>query len=130
MNNGTIVLSGFTYHLKVLNRHVAELVVPLVGSMPQFRLVARATDNPSGATLAPGTPVAEMFLFPEAINEVKTLFPGETDSIALTGKAGPAVADGLRSIQYEDILTDMSVNDLWKDGSSQFVTESMALVGV
>ncbi len=129
MNNGTIVLSGLTYHLKVLNRHVAELVVPPVGSIPQFRLVARATDNPSGATLAPGTPVAEMFLFPEAINELKTLFPGETDSIALTGKAGPAVAAGLRSIQF-NILADMTVNDLWKDGSSQFATESLALVGV
>lgn len=100
---GGVQLTGVVYHVRLTPASVAKLQVP--ASPP-----ARAVNSPAGPTLAPGSMVSEMFLFPTSSSAHKILAVGESDTI--TGLRGKALDPGAATIRA-DIQANIDENWLF-----------------
>lgn len=114
--DGGMPLNNVRYHLRVADSTIGKLIVP-----PATIGLARSTSSLTGPSLAAGTQVTEMFLFP--VGEQDRLSRGETETIAgLKGKAGTLGTTNIRL----DILGDPDLDFLFPKNENS-VTGSQQL---
>jgi hypothetical protein len=96
-----IALTNVRYHVRVVNPNIGKLIVP----SPLISGTARASADPTSATLAVGSQVNEMFLFPGGFfgADLKRLDVGETDT--LSNLKGTALALGTLELRV-NIIAD------------------------
>jgi hypothetical protein len=128
--NGGVRLVNVRYHLKVVARSVAKLLVPTNSPLALIGVTARSGPLETDTVLAPGTEVAEMYLFPfnnlgVAVDN-KTLDVGEADTLSnLKGIAGGGI--GATDIKF-DILADVDLNFLFPKNENSAVARQEIVV--
>jgi hypothetical protein len=102
--SGGLALRNVKYRIVVENPAVAKIRVPPA-------VVGRATDL-AGDPMAEGAEVSALIFSPAITAEHSKLGPGDTDTLTLTGKAGPAAGGGTTQI-IARILADIDLDVLF-----------------
>jgi hypothetical protein len=116
--NGGIALTNVRYQVSVVNASVARIRVPSTGT---------AIDA-QGQPIAPNSEVG-FFTFNPSGEDPSYLQIGETDSLSLTGRAGPSPAGGSTSIRAR-IQADPDINALFpRNENSTQGSRNVSVVG-